>query len=383
MKIGESMKKSATLLMVITGTFLVSCTNQFQSRLQESISINESVKDHMTWEGSSQNPEFIFQDFNKEFSEKGEEVQNQICEALMKLNSEDLSVFENEIKKSENSALLSSCRGQLISKLEDYWRTEKIKLKTAFETVSGSIAAFENFKFQTQIVKRDFSKGYYVVTGDINPKELILSFDDGPHASNTPMILEALKNVDAKATFFPLGQNVKRYPNLIKQEAADEHAIGSHTMHHYCLDGSLTCTRNNRKRLSSQDALNEIRGGHQAVYDVLGWVDPMFRFPYGAANRQLENFLAQNSVAEFFWAVDSLDWKKQSNTQLLNNILRMIDSKKRGVVLMHDIQRRTAEILPTLLKQIYFRGYTLVVLQDMDANSRYNSKLVIPHPTHL
>ncbi len=68
--------------------------------------------------------------------------------------------------------------------------------------------------------------------------------------------------------------------------------------------------------LTFDEAVAEIKGGHQAVFDAVGWVDPFFRFPYGESSNELKKYLKANSVGEFFLNVDSEDWKAQSNASM-------------------------------------------------------------------
>jgi len=86
--------------------------------------------------------------------------------------------------------------------------------------------------------------------------------------------------------------------------------------------------------------------------------------------------LGTNSTAQFAWNIDSEDWRAQTNDEILKKTLAQIDELKRGIVLFHDIQRRTAEILPQFLRELYNRGYSVVLLQPADPSARYNSKLV-------
>lgn len=371
------MVNTKVLTIGLASLLLISCSNNFERSISQSIQDNEKATNHYEWETSPNHPEFLFEKFRQDVSQNKNSAE--LCNALSSISNADLTLFENQINAEINKELIRDCKNSLTQKLNVYWQEQKEEMNKVYAV---SARTSENYKFQTLFLRRDFSRGYYAVTGDVAKKELVLTFDDGPHASYTPSILNTLEEVDAKATFLTLGQNVRRYPNILQAIASDGHSIGSHSVRHYCLGGGSACLRNNGRSLSQNEVISEIRGGHQAVYDVLGWVDPIFRFPYGSSNRQLKAYLAQNSVAEFFWSIDTLDWKKQTNTQLLNNILKMIDSKQKGIILMHDIQRRTAEVLPTLLRQIYNRGYSLAVLQDLDDKSRHNSKLVIPRDPH-
>lgn len=349
---------------------IVACTKPVQKEFSAAVEANQKAKSILEWDSSDENPRNLFKRLRDE-AKSNKDLGKEICAGLLVLSGQDLSLFEGEIDKPDNQQLLNSCRDQLKKNLENYWRDQKKLLDS-----SGF-----KFRFQPRTVKRDLSKGYRAATGDVQPKELVLTFDDGPHAENTPRILDILRAVDAKAMFFSVGPHVRENSAIIRRAAAEGHAVGSHSLTHRCLANNATCTKANSGRaLSYEEALAEIRGGHQAVYDVLGLVDPFFRFPYGESDSSLAKYLADRQVAQMYWNIDSTDWKAQSNSDLLKTVLTQIDKSQRGIILFHDTQRRTLEILPEFLKTTYQRGYTLVVLQSMDEKARYNSQLVTKAP---
>jgi len=368
MKTFPSKKTTAFLLLLCS--LMGACTKQASPDLKKSVEANESARSLVEWESSPQNPRAVFKTYREEFKSRPE-IAKEVCAGLTKLKPQDLSLFEEEINNAENGALLKDCRDSLKKTLEDYWQEQKKSLQNS--TL--------HFQFQPRIEKRDLSKGYRARTGDVNPKELIMTFDDGPHEIYTPRILDILEMVNAKVMFFHLGSNVPRLPALLQREAKAGHVIGSHSVSHRCLARNPICTKaNGGTPLSFEDATSEIRGGHQAIYDVLGFVDPFFRFPYGESDAELTQFLADRQVGQFYWNIDSGDWRAQPLRDLLANTLGQIDKAQRGIVLFHDTQRRTLEILPEFLKALWERGFNLVVLQSLDEQARDNSQLVTKRP---
>ncbi|WP_413290078.1 polysaccharide deacetylase family protein [Bdellovibrio sp. HCB337] len=362
------MKHSCYIIFVALG--LLACTKATPVDFNASIDANKNAKSLLEWDSSEENPKKLFQKY-REQAASDSTIGKTVCDGLAKLNGQDLSLFEEEINSSTNAGLLKDCKSDLKKTLEDYWKEQKESLKDS--TL--------NFRFQPRAEKRDLSKGYRAATGDVQPKELVLSFDDGPEPSLTPRILDILEMVQAKVMFFHVGPHVRQNPAIVKRAALDGHIMGSHSMTHRCLASNAICAKaNNGTPLTFAEAEAEIRGGHQALQDVLGFVDPFFRFPFGESDPALSAFLASRQVGQFYWNVDSGDWKAQDNKVLLQNVLAQIDKVQRGIVLFHDTQRRTLEILPHFLRAIYDRGYTLVVLQPMDEQARYNSQLVTKAP---
>lgn len=351
---------------IIVAVAFSACTKNSYPDFQKSVRANQASANILEWEISEENPQNLFKKYRDELKVDPERGKG-ICAGLQKLTAQELSIFEQEINNQANHLLLKDCREPLKKTLEAYWLEQK-------KSIQESTL---NFRFQTRIEKRDLSKGYRAKTGDVQPKELILTFDDGPDIHYSARILDILGMVDAKVMFFHQGPRVPLGSHILHREAQEGHIIGSHSLSHRCLANTPSCTRGNGgTALTYDEAVAEIRGGHQAIFDVLGFVDPFFRFPYGESDQSLSDFLASKQVAQFHWTIESEDWRARSNQELLAHILRQIDQIQRGIVLFHDTQRRTLEILPEFLKAIYDRGYNLVILHPADEQARYNSQLV-------
>ncbi|UXR64365.1 polysaccharide deacetylase family protein [Bdellovibrio bacteriovorus] len=365
-------------MILLSATSLVGCGSQIGSSVRQAVTVNQEAKSLVEWENSEANPEALFANWRHDFmvdSTKRESMKEELCKELNELDGQSLTIFENEIRDENNRALVSSCKEELLQKVDAHFDKERETLDVqghALKAVSSS----NNFQFPTNIQKRDTSKGYFAVTGDVVRKEVIITFDDGPNGQYTDAILRAFKEVNAKAIFFHMGKAARANPDIVKRVAADGHSIGTHSTTHACLGSSSACRKTNGRNLTFDEAVAEIKGGHQAVYDAIGWVDPFFRFPYGEASPELKNFLKTNSTGEFFWSIDSNDWRAQTNENLLRTTIAELEKRGRGQVLFHDIQRKTAEIMPQFLRELYNRGYSVVLLQPADMSARYNSKLV-------
>lgn len=364
--------------LVLSATSLVGCGSQIGTSVRQAVTVNQEAKSLVEWENSEANPEVLFANWRHEFmldSSKREALKADLCSELKSLDGQALSIFENEIRDENNRALLGSCKGDLLTQIEEYFDQERATMAVPGHALRP-LNSKNSFSFPDNVQKRDTSKGYYAVSGDVARKEVILTFDDGPNGIYTDAILRALKEVNAKAIFFHMGKAVRSNPDIVKRVAADGHAIGTHSTTHACLGTSAGCRKTNGRNLTFEEAMDEIKGGHQAVQDVLGWVDPFFRFPYGEGSPELKNALKAYSTGEFFWSIDSNDWRAQTNENLLRTTLEALEARGRGIVLFHDIQRRTAEIMPQFLRELYIRGYSVVLLQAADPSARYNSKLV-------
>lgn len=359
-------------VLVALPTMLAACGNSYEAQIQKSLDVNQTAATLEEWLESNEHSDKVFADLRKEFylvdkTNGTSSVGQEVCTELNKLEVTDLTQFETNIQDTENELMLASCKTDLLTKLDGYYKVHKKALVENNWSASGA-----SFKFPDVVQKRDFSKGYFAVTGDLGRKEVVITFDDGPASAYTGEILDALKAVNAKAIFFPLAKAVKANPKMVKRIAAEGHVVGSHTVNHKCIGTQNQCRKSNGgKFLSYEQGVAEIAGGHNAVHDVLGYADPFFRFPYGGSSPALKQYLAKNGIGEFFWNIDSNDWRTQTPAQLVQSTISQVERQGRGILLFHDIQRRTAAALPSILKQLYHRGYTIVLLQAMDQNAKY------------
>jgi peptidoglycan/xylan/chitin deacetylase (PgdA/CDA1 family) len=208
------------------------------------------------------------------------------------------------------------------------------------DTTGGPGFGFEHFK------QYDF----------LQPGEVVLTFDDGPWPRNTPEVLAALAAQCTKAIFFPIGEHTMWAPEILKQVDAAGHTIGSHTWSHKDLS-----------KLSLQDAKDEIEKGVSAVRWGLGHPEaPFFRFPALKHPPEDVTYLGERNIAIFSTDMDSFDFKIRKPEQVINSVLTKLKKNGKGIVLMHDFQRATADAAPELLKQLKLNGYRVVFMKPKE-----------------
>lgn len=369
----QSTSKSWLLSPILITLSLIAttaCAPNVKNDVHKSIEINSSIESKMEWDQSWFNPKNLFSNWHDHAAQtkNPEQFQDQICATLLELEPVKLAVFETNFEDQETQDLLSPCFQNLKQKLDDFYKQQAQQLSLAFPTQNYQR---RRTQFNNKIYLRDFSRGYHTSHADLKVKEVIITFDDGPHRTITPQILASLSATNAKAVFFPVGRNAKAQSNLLRQVAQGGHIVGSHTYNHPCLGTASACRSTNKGRVYDlAAAAREISLGHQAVQDALGWVDPFFRFPYGAATNSARQYLKDAGIADFAWNIDSNDWRQQSVSQLLSSTLRQVDNQKRGIILFHDIQRKTSEVMPAFLNGLYDRGVDVVLIAPNSNNPR-------------
>lgn len=187
----------------------------------------------------------------------------------------------------------------------------------------------------------------------LRPKEVVLTFDDGPMPWITRAILDALDDYCARATFFAVGRMALAYPEVVRETAARGHTLASHTMTHPF----------NMHHMAIGRAQDEIERGFAAISAAAGApIAPFFRFPGLGDSGALLNYLQQRGIAAFTVDVVTNDSYISSPSRLVDRTLAEIERSNGGIVLFHDIKRATAKALPVILKELKARGYSIVHL---------------------
>ncbi|QDK44176.1 polysaccharide deacetylase family protein [Bdellovibrio sp. ZAP7] len=369
--------KSGIVLVVTAGMLsLTACNSGFdvaKQDLQLSLSDNQAAVSIAAWEGSENHPDRVFEKWQSEIKAKSLKAE-EVCQALLEADGPTLSLMAPEIERAENAEMLKGCKADLLAKVQKFYEDDRDNLTMNLENFFGDQTTPRDYrpvtprKFPDNVQIRDMSNGYYAVNADVAPGEVILTFDDGPSEKYTQIILKTLKQMNAKAIFFHLGKNVNANPNIVKMVAADGHSIGGHSMSHRCLANKTICAKNNGgKALSFKQATEEIAGSMNAIKNTLGWVDPFFRFPYGEYDKSLTAYLNNKGIGNFYWRIDSNDWKSQTPSNLIKNTMNQVKAAGKGIILFHDIHQRTAEALPEILSQLYSGGYKIVLLKPKKA----------------
>ncbi|WP_426425790.1 polysaccharide deacetylase family protein [Bradyrhizobium genosp. A] len=208
------------------------------------------------------------------------------------------------------------------------------------DTTGGPGFGFEHFK------ELDF----------LRDKEVVLTFDDGPWPHNTPAVLKALADQCTTGIFFSIGKHATYEPELLKEVYAAGHTIGTHTWSHANL---------NSKKLTEAQRKEEIEKGISAVKWALGGISPaaFFRFPALQHPPEMVTYLGNRNVAIFSCDIDSFDFKASKPEKVIETVMKKLDSKGKGIILMHDFQKHTAEALPELLNRLKASGYKVVAMR--------------------
>jgi peptidoglycan/xylan/chitin deacetylase (PgdA/CDA1 family) len=186
---------------------------------------------------------------------------------------------------------------------------------------------------------------HFPQTLPLAPKEVVLTFDDGPFPATTSRVLDALRRECVKATFFLLGRNVQAHPELARRERADGHTVAHHSFSHPLL-GNMPFGR------AEADIQRGMAAVDTALYGQAGAVPvtPFFRFPGFISSPALLQDLERRGIVVFGADLWASDWNRMTPDQELHLVMERLVANQGGILLLHDTKAQTAAMLPGFLR---------------------------------
>lgn len=184
------------------------------------------------------------------------------------------------------------------------------------------------------------------------PGTVALTFDDGPSPVYTRKILHVLEKYHIKATFFVVGQKATAYPQFLKEMVADGDAIGNHSLTH----PQIT-------QINANQLHNEIMSPEKIIYKITGTKPRLFRFPYGAENKRVRNYVLSQGLVPVHWGYSPEDYRLPGAMVIAHRVIRHARSGQ--VILLHDgpkNRQQTVEALPKIIEGVKKKGLGFSVL---------------------
>ena len=262
---------------------------------------------------------------------KASEDSRRLARLIHKYAVEKTSANDRDVRETEE--LFVVCEASMPSCL----------IETGFLSNRGEREALLTESYQEKLAE-GIAQGidYY-----FNPKTMYLTFDDGPSADNTATVLDILKEKNVKATFFVVGENVSRYPDIARRIVEEGHTIGIHCNNHAYT--SLYA--------SVDSYLADFQKAYDIVYETTGVEVELFRFPGGSVNSYNKNVykdiieaMTEKGYIYFDWNASLEDAVKNSTPEgLLQNAVSTTLGRKKVVMLAHDVIYNTTQCLEELL----------------------------------
>ncbi|GGY86375.1 polysaccharide deacetylase [Cellvibrio zantedeschiae] len=192
-------------------------------------------------------------------------------------------------------------------------------------------------------------------------KTVVLTFDDGPHARNTPLILDILKQYDVRGYFFSLGKNLgdsdgksvtaTRNDAVVKRIVAEGHILANHSYSHAILT-----------KLDQNGRAGELSKTNLLINKSNGQTNSLFRPPYGSHDKELDALAAKDGMISVMWNIDSMDWADPIPESIADRTMLELEKTKKGILLFHDIHKQSMLALPNILAALAEQGYRVVTL---------------------
>ncbi|BDT57938.1 polysaccharide deacetylase [Massilia varians] len=188
-------------------------------------------------------------------------------------------------------------------------------------------------------------------------KTVVLTFDDGPHRRYSEEIAAILKQYNAPAIFFSVGRNI----GSLDAQGKAKLGGGAEVMRRLKQSGYVLANHSFSHAQLSKQTGDSLKAEILNTDTLLKAVDPqrssLFRFPYGARNREGMQALENARLKSMMWNIDSLDWADPVPSSIADRVLRSVDKEGRGIILFHDIHERTVKALPAILDRLTAEGY--------------------------
>ena len=186
----------------------------------------------------------------------------------------------------------------------------------------------------------------------VEAPKIALTFDDGPSAAWTPALLDGVKERGVKATFFLIGENADKNPEIVKRMAEEGHLIGNHTYHHV----ELTKVSENEARLELADT-------SAVIVRITGKEPEYMRPPFGAWQRKLEQEIQMLPV---LWTIDPLDWTTENQDEIVNKVVT--EAEENDIILLHDCYKSSIEAGLRIVDILQEEGFVFVTVDELLLN---------------
>jgi peptidoglycan/xylan/chitin deacetylase (PgdA/CDA1 family) len=186
------------------------------------------------------------------------------------------------------------------------------------------------------------------------PYRIALTFDDGPHPGFTKEIIKTLKQEDVKATFFIVGSQALKFPELLRLISTSGHEVESHTM-----------THPNLKNLSKLEERSQLILTKQLIKNITNQDSNYFRPPGGQYDARTVEVAKSLGLEIALWTVFPKD-HDQNDPEVIYKIV-MEEASDGGVIILHSGRTATLKALPKIIKELKNRGYYFVTISQLNS----------------
>lgn len=227
-------------------------------------------------------------------------------------------------------------------------KNEISKIKMLFKIFAVILTTSLVFELAGIYITPNREKFYFNFTQENTDKMIALTFDDGP-GPYTDELIDGLEKLNAKASFFLVGEKIKSYPDTVAKIAGKGHLVGNHTYSHIKLTA-----------LSPDEIKKEIDKTNEEIKAITGEAPQFFRPPFGRYNSDTLNYVDMISVR---WSKDTIDWKYEDEEKLYRYLIKNAGDGE--IFLMHDVEKTTVKGVLRAIETLQKQGYKFVRADEL------------------
>jgi peptidoglycan/xylan/chitin deacetylase (PgdA/CDA1 family) len=219
---------------------------------------------------------------------------------------------------------------------------------------NAKASKIENINYSAD---KALKKDWIYLKGSPSTKKVAITFDDGPDYYYTVKILDILKRENVPATFFVVGKNAKKYPEVLKRMYREGHLIGNHSWNH-----------SDFSKLTLDQVKEEISQTEQLFQEHLHITPTFVRPPFGAMNDQLRDYIEQSPYTVIHWSIDTKDWTEKPAQEIMKVVQKELNAG--DILLFHSAGggqslQGTVDVLPQVIEYIRQQGLEPVTVDQL------------------
>jgi peptidoglycan/xylan/chitin deacetylase (PgdA/CDA1 family) len=199
---------------------------------------------------------------------------------------------------------------------------------------------------------------------------IAMTFDDGPHATNTPTLLEMAAKRHIKLTFFVLGECIEQNPDVLRREVAEGHEIGNHSWSHP-----------NLAKLADEGVRAQLQRTEDIIVKTTGIKPKLMRPAYGELTKRQRILVNHDfDYKVILWDVDPLDWKRPGPNVVAQRIIA--GARPGSIILSHDIHPPTIAAMPQVFDALLAKGFKFVTVSELLAMDKGGARPEVVKTAH-
>lgn len=253
---------------------------------------------------------------------------------------------------SKGVAIRNCSRYRMVSVSKAYKREMGMNRMKTMRGIAVLLAAIPLFYLFSNILQTIFVSGANVSEESehcSDQKLIALTFDDGPNALYTPLLLDGLKERNVKATFFLIGKSAEEQPELVQRMYEEGHLIGNHTYNHV-----------NLRNMTESAACEQVRKTNEVIKSTTGYDPEYVRPPFGEWRKSIDKDMTMIKV---MWDIDPLDWATGNSKAVVERVVKKCSDN--DIILMHDASASSVKAALEIIDILQEEGYQFVTVDRL------------------